>query len=585
MQSLVGDRYYDRNERLGEFLSSLAKVADRSGLPPARAQYIRQLIPSLRNPFLFVVAGEVNSGKSTFLNALFGDDFCNVAPTPTTECIYYFKYAEKARDVRIDDSFIEFYRPASFLRDFHIVDTPGTNSIAEGHQEITERFIPMADLVIFVFPITNPWGASTWDFISRIYEGWLKQVVFVVQQTDVRTQQEVDAILEHMRVTSKERLGREFPTFAVSAKKAMAGKTSEHGQAHLLEESGFAALEEHISEVIGGSPLVTRKTRSVLRSARAVMDEVDKHLAAEETEMARAGKALEGIEKGIDEESARAETHLAEAEAAALGHFAKTRLNLASMFEQGSGFFASLKGTRRLVPEIEKELPTAATRIANEAAESMTRSIEAGLPDLHRHLADQCRKEFGSDIAVAGKNDKPAWMEAREGFREDIEERLQSALVDTETVGRLESAVGRLSGTSRTSLVVFIAAIAATIGGFFSQSQPLFIAALGVAVLALPVGALLNNRRKRKARGVFDERMDRAVQSMERKLAEARPEYLQRYFRRISSLCDPARKNCEEKREHFEPLITEMKNLRETLATLEEEAEETEKAREDEAVS
>ncbi|MBK7009342.1 MAG: dynamin family protein [Saprospiraceae bacterium] len=34
--------------------------------------------------------------------------------------------------------------------------TPGTNTIVAHHQEITEKFIPYSDLIVFVFEAKNP---------------------------------------------------------------------------------------------------------------------------------------------------------------------------------------------------------------------------------------------------------------------------------------------------------------------------------------------------------------------------------------------------------------------------------------------
>ena len=70
----------------------------------------------------------------------------------------------EAKDVPINEHLTECYRPNNFLRDFNVVDTPGTNTIVAEHQRIAEEFVPMADLVLFVFSITNPWAASAWEF-------------------------------------------------------------------------------------------------------------------------------------------------------------------------------------------------------------------------------------------------------------------------------------------------------------------------------------------------------------------------------------------------------------------------------------
>ena len=67
------------------------------------------------------------------------------------------------------------------------------------HQTITENFIPRADLVLFVFSVVNPWGASAWELLRFVNQKWLKNVVFVLQQADLREPREVEVIEQHLR--------------------------------------------------------------------------------------------------------------------------------------------------------------------------------------------------------------------------------------------------------------------------------------------------------------------------------------------------------------------------------------------------
>ncbi len=101
----------------------------------------------------------------------------------------------------------ERHRPIGFLRDFNLIDTPGTNSIVQGHQEITARFLPSADLILFVFPVTNPWGAATWNFISELTPECLQRVVFIIQQADQREAIDLSVIQGHMKDLSNKRIG------------------------------------------------------------------------------------------------------------------------------------------------------------------------------------------------------------------------------------------------------------------------------------------------------------------------------------------------------------------------------------------
>ena len=77
-------------------------------------------------------------------------------------------------------------RPLGILRDFEVVDTPGSNASIEGALEEVERFLPVADLLLFVFPVGNPWCADTWQLVARLPEEQLGKVGFVLQNESSR---------------------------------------------------------------------------------------------------------------------------------------------------------------------------------------------------------------------------------------------------------------------------------------------------------------------------------------------------------------------------------------------------------------
>jgi predicted GTPase len=120
----------------------LLKLAADMQREPAMLDTLQNMLKDVREPLLFVVVGEVKAGKSTLLNALFGQDFCKVDVLPATDRIYIFKYASHEEMVDISAQVTERYQPIGFLQDFNIVDTPGTNTMVAEHQTITENFIP-----------------------------------------------------------------------------------------------------------------------------------------------------------------------------------------------------------------------------------------------------------------------------------------------------------------------------------------------------------------------------------------------------------------------------------------------------------
>ena len=269
---MLGESFFQTRADLGTALFSLSTLAHDLRAPLETIRTLNELGTSLREPFLFVVVGEVKAGKSSLLNALFGRDFCKVDVLPMTDKIYVFKHAEEERDVPVSPQLTECYRTSPVLRDFNIVDTPGTNTIVPEHEAITRQFLPLADLCLCVFSTTNPWGATAWQFLQHLHRKWLKKVVFVLQQRDLRSPAEVDAVMTHMRQTMLQKIGESCPIFAVSAKQAWDAKHTEDAgpRARLLHESGFNALEEYISTSVTSGTTRSDKLGSVCRSAQVI---------------------------------------------------------------------------------------------------------------------------------------------------------------------------------------------------------------------------------------------------------------------------------------------------------------------------
>ncbi|MBA2436330.1 MAG: dynamin family protein, partial [Chthoniobacterales bacterium] len=250
---MVADLYLQLRSRTEAALSALLKLAADMQREPAMLDTLQNMLKDVREPLLFVVVGEVKAGKSTLLNALFGQEFCRVDVLPATDRIYIFKYGSTEQAVDVSTHVTERYQPIAFLKDFNIVDTPGTNTMVAEHQTITENFIPRADLVLFVFSVVNPWGASAWELLRLVNQKWLKNVVFVLQQADLREPSEVKVIEQHLRETANQKLGFAPPIFAVSGRKAFLSRTSGVDKERLWQESDFAAFENHINLMVDQS--------------------------------------------------------------------------------------------------------------------------------------------------------------------------------------------------------------------------------------------------------------------------------------------------------------------------------------------
>ena len=101
----------------------------KSDGPPADLERLASLVNEMDELFLLVVVGEYNTGKSTFINALLGDEVFAMGDLPTTRAISILSYGEAGPPKSIGENVHLYHYPLEVLRDLDIVDTPGTNSI------------------------------------------------------------------------------------------------------------------------------------------------------------------------------------------------------------------------------------------------------------------------------------------------------------------------------------------------------------------------------------------------------------------------------------------------------------------------
>ena len=193
--------------------------------PPADLDRLASLVNEMDELFLLVIVGEYNSGKSTFINALLGDEVFAMGDLPTTRAISILKYGDPGPPEQVAPNIQLYHYPLEVLRDLDIVDTPGTNSIERMEEEITREFVPRADLVLFVTSLLQPLTASELDFLNHIRQ-WGKKVVFIVNGVDRRNSDEqLDRVREYLTREISARLGTAQPTlYFISALQALKGR-------------------------------------------------------------------------------------------------------------------------------------------------------------------------------------------------------------------------------------------------------------------------------------------------------------------------------------------------------------------------
>ncbi len=267
MIDVLNDQLEELRKKISAAVQQLLDLTREIG-HDSLSNTIKDLQDRVLEPFMFVIVGEVKAGKSSFINALLEteEDICKVAPSPMTDTIQQIVYGEPIREEIINPYLKKIYHPAKVLQDIAIVDTPGTNTIIDHHQEITERFIPGADLIVFVFEAKNPYRQSSWNFFDYIHDEWRKKIIFILQQKDLLPKEDLKVNLVGVEKQAKDK-GINVPVvFAVSALMEQTGDKA---------GSGFAELRKFIQDHVTGGRAAVLKLESNVNTSLNIAEKIN----------------------------------------------------------------------------------------------------------------------------------------------------------------------------------------------------------------------------------------------------------------------------------------------------------------------
>jgi tRNA U34 5-carboxymethylaminomethyl modifying GTPase MnmE/TrmE len=256
-------------DRAARLLSQIARLAPAVDLPDEHCVLAERLSINVSEPFLVVVVGEVNSGKSTLVNALLGGMFAPSGLLPVTDRVCVFQYGETPDDVT-EHGMTTITRPLDVLKQLTIVDTPGVNSIESDHEQITDQFLPRADLALFVFNATNPWGAAGWEFLMRMSDVWLKDAVIVLSHSDLVATEDLKRIMERLEEETAVRFGAALPMFPVCASEAVGVRRMDGVITDLAmwRATGMERFDRFLQQSVGGNIALLKLLNTVVPTLR-----------------------------------------------------------------------------------------------------------------------------------------------------------------------------------------------------------------------------------------------------------------------------------------------------------------------------
>ncbi|HXX42009.1 MAG TPA: dynamin family protein [Chthoniobacterales bacterium] len=567
---MIADQYLQLRSDLETALGELLKLSAEMGRPAAVLDTLHALLTDIRDPFLFVAMGEVKSGKSSLLNALFGQEFARVDVLPATDRVYIFRYGDPEKSIEVSPELTERHLPILFLRDFNVVDTPGTNTMVAGHQAITENFVPRADIVLFVFSVVNPWTQSAWNFLELLQEKWLKNVVFVLQQIDLREPSEIEIIRRHLQDTAMRRLGFVPPIFAVSARKALLARSGTADKEQLWRESDFGPLEEQINLIVAESSARILKLRSTLQTGRVMLDEFTGQLRKSVETISRDEARLSHVDLVLQSRSEQTSRQVA-------GFLRGVEQACHSAVEEGTkllgeklSFWQTWKliwGRSEVPRDFQAKIETKLRETIQPQIEHAVRLLEVDLRGLWPQLHDMLDDRLGSEVRNKIPQTTPDFARQRRELLQSIELALMERAAGRSIEQLLVQKFGETTSRLRVPLGVAAAGGIATAIAAASSAAVADVTGI-VAISAATVGTILIFTQRRKILTAYREQMESKCGDLMKTIEQQLQQAISLFYKEVAATFQPLAAFCLVQRRLHEPQLRRAEEIQQTFEAL-----------------
>lgn len=499
------------NQELAQYQSYLDNLLDKllvfaTDINNQKLQItINNLQTNINEPFLFVVVGEVKAGKSSFVNALLESDICKTAADPCTDVIQQIVYSDERFDQPVNQYLRKIGLPNEILKTLSVVDTPGTNTVVDNHQEITQEFIPNSDLIFFVFFAKNPYTRSAWEFLDYVNSEWRKKVVFVLQQADLAKPAELAKNKEKLTELAIQK-GIESPmVFATSVELEVNGDP---------QHSGFTEVRNYIQQTLEDGGTKKLKLQGVAQTSEQIIDLLGKDLSAIQQQLTKDREVVNKIKVKLQQNKRQSGFELESLINRLLTKYDIITARVKSDFREELSIITLVKGSFAVFFRSNKSKPTWMDELKQSCENELKGSLGEISQDGIKHFVGGIRELLQSlvddlqDIKVNQISTRAIAInsiESRQEIVEDVQQKVSTLLDDKTFLYSIESVnasvAPRLMGGG-----------AATVAGtaIAALTEILLLDIIGTAFAGVGIlfagGTLI--LKKRKIIKQFEEKLD-----------------------------------------------------------------------------
>ncbi|QLE59575.1 GTP-binding protein [Nostoc sp. TCL26-01] len=388
----------------------------------ANLNSLKELVQS--SSFKVMVLGEFKRGKSTFINALLGEEILPAYSTPCTAIINEVKWsktkrallhfnksdgqpAQEPRDVPInkieeyvviqDDADqsqainespyekLELFWPLQLCENgVEIIDSPGLNE-HKTRQQVTESYLVTVDAILLVLSCEQLFSKSEQEVVdNKLRPMGHEDIFFICNRINMIRKNEVEKVKQfaNSKLSNRTRLGSER-IFFINALGGLDGKLENDAEA--LQNSGVPRLEIELQKFLTnerGRVKILRPAQELKNSIREVRKSIPEQRSMLETDVAE-----------LEKRYAEAQEPLKLLEEKRRNIVKKLENSIEDTKEQVS--YKTKDFIRELIPKIktitqEYELENGVKLLFTDPRPS----IEAAIKEVSSHLESQVEVEF-----------------------------------------------------------------------------------------------------------------------------------------------------------------------------------------------